>query len=216
MLAVAMEQKEKEEAIDIPAYVVQESCRSLTINDLNISLTLNVPYDLSNISAHRIASSIELKKLIKNGTVKFVRPEELEDYVDRAEEAFSTDDRGLQTYSNIGDAADDIGRTRADRDDDEEDDNDRPRRRSSGSRSIRQSRPTISDDDAMEITMDDNNDSDSDSILDLTNSMPRSRNANQSNQSRPNGATRTSSHGSNQSNRQSNEDRTAGAIRRKI
>lgn len=97
--AIMMEAKEKAEGIDVPAWVVNDKYGMLTVNDLNISLPMNVPYDLSNVSAKRIASSKELKNLLKSGTVRFVSPQERDSLIENTiEEAERTP--GLQVYDN--------------------------------------------------------------------------------------------------------------------
>jgi len=82
--ALAMEQKELSEAIGKNAFVVNDQAGVLSINDLGITLGLNAPYDLSKISAKRIAASAELKGLIRSGLVKFISPDEIPDYTSRA------------------------------------------------------------------------------------------------------------------------------------
>jgi hypothetical protein len=96
--AVAMEKKEKLESINRSAYVVQEEAAVLTVNDLGITLSLNAPYDLSNISAKRLAESSELKGLIKSGLVKFVAPDEIDSYVKKAEASHRT--YGLDVFDD--------------------------------------------------------------------------------------------------------------------
>jgi hypothetical protein len=88
--AVLLEQKEKEEAIDIPVFIVNDKCAAIAINDLNIVLPLNVPYDLSRISAKRIASSRDLKQFLDNGYIKFVSPNEKFNYIKVAAQEIPT------------------------------------------------------------------------------------------------------------------------------
>jgi len=85
--AVLKEQKDKEEAIDIPAWIVNDKTGALSINDLDINLLMNSPFDLSRIPARKIASSKDLKSLLKSGYVKFVSPKERETYISKAVEA---------------------------------------------------------------------------------------------------------------------------------
>ncbi len=84
--AILMEMKEKEESIDSPAWVVNEVAGQMTINDLNISLPLNSPFDLSNLSAKRIAASRDLRGLLKEKLVKFISPTEASTYISSEEE----------------------------------------------------------------------------------------------------------------------------------
>lgn len=105
--AIAMEMKEQAEAIDIPAYVVNDSCRAVTLNDINLSLALNMPVNLANISAKRVASSGDLKSMLRSGTIKFIPPDEVDKYRAKATEGESL---GLETYSTRGEAQSAIGR----------------------------------------------------------------------------------------------------------
>ena len=82
--AVLMEQKEHEEAIGIPTWIICDKVGSLTINDLQIGLTYNVPFDLGRISARRIAASRDLKSLLKEGYIRFIAPNEIIQYVEKA------------------------------------------------------------------------------------------------------------------------------------
>ena len=96
--AEAMEIKEKLESIDVDAYIVNDKCANLAINDLGINLVLNSPYNLSNISARRLLGSRELKNMFKAKLVKFIRPEEIPLYTKKAE--FSVEDRSIDVYSS--------------------------------------------------------------------------------------------------------------------
>ena len=79
--ALLLELKEKDEAIDKPAWIVNSGAGTLILNDLDITLPINSPYDLSNISARRIIMSQDLKGLIKAGYVKFISPAEKDRYI---------------------------------------------------------------------------------------------------------------------------------------
>jgi hypothetical protein len=98
--AVMTEVKEKAEAIEVSAYIVSDQCAKLAINDLDISLDMNMPFDLSNISARRIAASADLKALLSNGLVKFIAPSERESYVRKAVRDEAQKSRGLEVYDN--------------------------------------------------------------------------------------------------------------------
>ena len=78
-----MEDMERAGSIDKAAYIVNDKVGSLMINDIEISLPLNVPYSLGNVSAKRIASSKDLLGLIKSGYIKFISPDEVEVYVNK-------------------------------------------------------------------------------------------------------------------------------------
>jgi hypothetical protein len=103
--ALAMELKEKEEAIDKKAFIVNDKCASLTINDLGISLELNIPFDLSNISAKRILLSRELISSFKSGLIKIISPDDVPNYHKKLKESESY---GLKTFSNKDAAERDI------------------------------------------------------------------------------------------------------------
>jgi hypothetical protein len=108
--AVLEEMKEKEEAIDVPAWIVNEKYGMMTINDLNISLKLNAPFDLSNISARKIASSKDLKSAIKSGTVRIISPDE-RDQLAIASLEEPEQIGGLETFSNVDEAMGNMERT---------------------------------------------------------------------------------------------------------
>jgi len=78
--AVLIEQKEREEALDIPAYIVNDKVGALSVGDLGIALPLNIPFDLSRISARRVAASKDLIGLMRSGYVKIIDPQETEEY----------------------------------------------------------------------------------------------------------------------------------------
>jgi len=99
--AILLEMKEKEEAIDVPAWIVNEAAGQMTINDLNISLPLNSPFDLSNVSAKRIAASKDLRGLLKAGLVKFISPSEVGSYLTDNEEETAG---GLEVFDRHEDA----------------------------------------------------------------------------------------------------------------
>jgi hypothetical protein len=103
-LAEAMEIKEKAEAIDVDAYIVNDKCANLAINDLGINLVLNMPFNLANISAKRIMGSRELKSMFRAGLVKFIRPDEVQKYVAQAERAIEKPT--LEVYSSRYEAGD--------------------------------------------------------------------------------------------------------------
>ena len=100
--ALALEKKELAESIDADAYIVNDSCASLSINDLELSLMLNVPYNLGNVSAKRVSNSADLKGMLKQGLVKFIEPKECEQYFRKAgQDPFQV---GLDTYSSADEA----------------------------------------------------------------------------------------------------------------
>jgi hypothetical protein len=82
--ALLFEMKEREEAIDVPAWIINDQAGILTINDLDITLPLNSPYDLGNISARRIMMSRDLKGLLRSGFVRFISPSEAAVYAEQS------------------------------------------------------------------------------------------------------------------------------------
>jgi len=79
--ALLLELKEKDEAIDRPAWIINNAGGALIINDLDITLPIDSPYDLSNISARRVIMSGDLKGLIKGGYVRFLSPSEKDSFL---------------------------------------------------------------------------------------------------------------------------------------
>lgn len=143
---VLTQMKEKEEAIDVEAWVVNEKYGNLSVNDLGIALPMGVPYDLSNVSARRLAASKDLRVLIRDGYVKFVSPNERDMLIQRA--LGGSDDMGigsLPVFDNHEDAME----------------------------AIDKKMPVIAE-DAVEITEDDieRPTEEEDSILNLTQNMP--------------------------------------------
>jgi hypothetical protein len=72
--ALAMEEKNLREAIDCDAFVVNTKYSNIQINDLDLSLGLNQPYNLSNLSAKRVAQSNTLFNLLRSGEIELVSP----------------------------------------------------------------------------------------------------------------------------------------------
>lgn len=107
--AEAMELKEKSEAIDVDAFIVNDKCANLAINDLGINLALNAPYNLANISARRLLNSKDLKALFNAKLVKFIKPDEIGIYVKRAEQGFEIG--SLPVYSSPEEAEDQMERS---------------------------------------------------------------------------------------------------------
>lgn len=101
--AVLMELKAKDEAIDAPAWIVNDKNGSITVNDLDITLLQNAPFDLSNISARRILMSRDLKGLIKTGLVRFLSPSERDTYIIGSNNGDEID-HGLEVFSKVEEA----------------------------------------------------------------------------------------------------------------
>lgn len=156
--AVEMERKERMESIDKDAYIVNDQAGVLTVNDLGITLALNSPYNLSNLSARKIAASSDLKGLLKAGYVKFINPDQINSYIDKVENA---NGRGLQVFDNRKQAEANMGTTAI------EDDNDAPTKLHDKS---------TANENSMEITEEDLNTPTEEEkmIMDLTRSIGKS------------------------------------------
>lgn len=100
--ALAYEEKESLESIDQHAYVVNDKYGSIGISDLGITLPLNVPYDLSRVSAKRLSSSYDLRNMIESNMIKIITPSEIGEYIEKATEPAYQD--GLEVYSDSREA----------------------------------------------------------------------------------------------------------------
>jgi len=116
--AVLMEAKEREEAIDIPAWIVNTEDAKLSINDMDISLDINAPYDLGSVSAKKIARSKDLRDSLKGGYIKFISPSEVAQYVEKSLNIAKS--AGLEVFSSAEEAAEGMktGANRAEIDED--------------------------------------------------------------------------------------------------
>lgn len=74
--ALMMERKEMDESIGLDAYVVNDKCASLSINDIGLDLPLNMPRNLGLLSAKKLAGSRELWQLFKSKMIRLVTPQE--------------------------------------------------------------------------------------------------------------------------------------------
>jgi len=82
--AILLAEKEAQESLGVPAHIILDNCAALTLNDLGIALTKGMPFDLSNVSARKIAASSNLKEALKSGFVKFIAPEVQASYAEGA------------------------------------------------------------------------------------------------------------------------------------
>lgn len=105
--ALAIEQKELAESIDDQAFIVNDTCGSVQLNDIDLDLNLNMPLDLSRISAKRLALSHDLKSMLNSKVIKFIKPDEVDIYREKAEKGIVID--GLETYSTRYEAESSIG-----------------------------------------------------------------------------------------------------------
>jgi hypothetical protein len=155
--AVLMEIKEKAESIDTPAWIINDKVGILSVNDLNISLPLNAPYDLSNISARRVANSKDLRGVIKAGYVRFISPEEKDQIILNIVGGDENTAIGsLAVFDNHEEAMENIGT-----------------KTTSSPSSIPSRRAPVISDDSMELTEEDLNTPTEDEgmILNLTQNM---------------------------------------------
>jgi hypothetical protein len=102
--AVALEQIEREESIGVDAYVVNDSCASLTINDLDLMLQLNMPRNIGHISAKRLSASSELWSLFRQGLIKIISPEKAQHLIKNAGDIQNTVVPELEVYSSADEA----------------------------------------------------------------------------------------------------------------
>lgn len=84
--ALLIEQRNRGSSIGIPAYIVNDKAGALTINDLDLVLHLNAPFNLANISGKKIAESGQLRGLLRAGIVRFISPEEAQNYMNKLDE----------------------------------------------------------------------------------------------------------------------------------
>jgi len=110
--ALLLEAKERAESIDFPAFIVNDKVGNLAINDLDLALPLNAPFDLSKISARRIAASKELKILLRDGYIKFISPSDAPLYAEAAAQGDSRIPQ-LEVFDNVDQAAANMGGTAA-------------------------------------------------------------------------------------------------------
>lgn len=130
--AALMEMKEQEESVGVPAWIVlTDKVSNISINDLGISMSANIPFNLGNISAKKIAMSGDLKSLLSERYIKFIAPSERESYLSKVVEAESVG--VLEVFDSPDEAEANMRRSKARRDDDtgdEDDEDDEPRKAS--------------------------------------------------------------------------------------
>jgi len=81
--AVLMELKKRGKSINMPAYIVNDKAGILSINDLDLTLVINAPINLANLSGKRVAESGELRGLLNAGIVKFISPAQAQAYINK-------------------------------------------------------------------------------------------------------------------------------------
>jgi len=106
--AMLMERKAMEESIGMDAYVVNENCASLTINDIGLDLPLNMPKNLGTVSARKLASSRDLWHLFKQKLIRIISPNEANHLLKNAGDMNEVYVPGLEIYDSRYEAEDDI------------------------------------------------------------------------------------------------------------
>jgi len=104
--ALLKEQKDMQESIGRDAYVVNEKCASLTINDIGLDLPLMMPKNLGNISAKKLASSRQLWELFRQKFIRLVSPNEADHLLKNASTINQTYVPELEIYDSRYDAED--------------------------------------------------------------------------------------------------------------
>jgi hypothetical protein len=110
--ALLQEQKDMQESIGCDAYVVNDKCASLTINDIGLDLPLNMPKNLGNVSAKTLASSRQLWELFRKDYIKLVSPKEADHLLKNAGSMNASYVPELEIYDSHIDAEDTIYDTR--------------------------------------------------------------------------------------------------------
>jgi len=80
--AVALEEMERAGMIGKAAYIVNRNYAIITVNDLDIDLPQNMPFNLGNLPAQKVAESVHLRQLLKGKLIEFVSPQEASDILE--------------------------------------------------------------------------------------------------------------------------------------
>ena len=96
-----------EEGLGKRAYVVNDTSGAISLSDINLTFEKNVPVDLSRFSAKTLYASNDLRVLLREKLLKVIPPEERDRYLKEKGEAQSF---GLDTFGNIDEAMDNIGK----------------------------------------------------------------------------------------------------------
>jgi hypothetical protein len=110
---ILLEAAERQGGLESPAWIVNDKTGMITINDMEVDLPLNSPFNLMGISPSKIAASQDLKVLVKQELVKFISPNEVGSYFEQADEA----DDGiveLEVFDNAEQAAEHMATTAGD------------------------------------------------------------------------------------------------------
>jgi len=106
--ALLLEKKDMQESIGCDAYVVNEMCASLTVSDIDLDLPLNMPKNLGNMSARKLASSRQLWELFRKDFIRLVSPNEADHLLKNAGKMNQTYVPQLDIYDSSYEAGDDI------------------------------------------------------------------------------------------------------------
>jgi len=104
----AIETINVEEGLEKHAYVVNDTSGSIILSDIGLTFDKNIPQDLSKISAKTLYRSNDLRVLLREKLLKLIPPEERDFYLQKQKK--DQIQFGLDTYDNIDDAMDDIGK----------------------------------------------------------------------------------------------------------
>ena len=107
--AVLQEKLEKYNGIDMPAYVVNEKVGALTVNDLNVTIMKDSPFNLANLSAEKISGSKDLMALFKEGYLKFVNPQQAEKVASSEPKVKGADIGSLEVFDDYRSALKSMG-----------------------------------------------------------------------------------------------------------
>jgi hypothetical protein len=106
--ALLLEQRDMQESIGCDAYVVNEMCASLTVSDIDLDLPLNMPKNLGNMSAKKLASSRQLWDLFRKDYIRLVSPNEADHLLKNAGTMNQTFVPELGIYDSRYEASDEI------------------------------------------------------------------------------------------------------------
>jgi len=77
-----LEEMERAGMIGKAAYIVNRNYAIITVNDLDIDLPQNMPFNLGNLPAQKVAESVHLRQLLKGKLIEFVSPQEASDILE--------------------------------------------------------------------------------------------------------------------------------------
>jgi hypothetical protein len=116
----AQYEKEIEESIGVPAFVINKKYASLNVDDCNLVFLKNAPVDIGRISAKKLYSSPQLMSLIKSGELEIISPKEAAKIAHLVQKQEEEDDTGTLDARTL----DRIKRGIVEYDDDDDDNDD--------------------------------------------------------------------------------------------